>query len=191
MARIYRQKRRAEQQDETRRRIVEATVALHTTIGPSRTTILAIAERAGVERPTVYRHFPTTDELLTACSSHYRAHNPAPDPEPWRAIADPAARLRRALSELYAYYAAHESELWNILRDLEDEPAFRRFAAPDVSYHARVVAVLAVGWPRARQKRRLAAIGHATDFFAWRSLRRQGVDDATAVDLMVELVAGV
>ena len=191
MPRTYRQKRRAERQDETRRRIVEATVELHTTVGPLRTTILAIAERAGVERPTVYRHFPTIDELFTACSGHFRAHNPAPDPEPWRAIADPPARLRRGLAELYAYYGAHESELWNILRDFEDEPAFRRFGAPDAEHHARIVGVLATGWPRARQKRRLAAIGHATDFFAWRSLRRQGCDDAAAVDLMVGLVAGV
>jgi hypothetical protein len=139
----------------------------------------------------VYRHFPTTDELFAACSGHYRAHNPAPDPEPWRAIADPAARLRRGLAELYAYYAAHERELWNILRDFEDEPALRRHGAPDAAHHARVVEVLAAGWPRAGQKRRAAAVGHAADFFAWRSLRRPGCDDAAAVDLMVGLVVSV
>ena len=82
MPRTYRLKRRAERQNETRERIVEAAVDLHTTLGPARTSILAIAERAGVERPTVYRHFPTTESLLTACTAHHWAQQPAPDPEP-------------------------------------------------------------------------------------------------------------
>src|SRR4029453_15319412 len=98
MARTYRRKRRAEQQNKTRQRIVEAAVALHTTLGPSRSSIVAIAERAGVERPTVYRHFPTPEALFTACSSHYRTQNPPPDPKLWLQIDDPKARLGRGLS---------------------------------------------------------------------------------------------
>ncbi len=173
MARTYRLKRRAARQTETRQRIVEAAVELHTTLGPAHTSILAIAERAGVERPTVYRHFPNMDDLLTACSTHYREQNPQPDPEPWLQIREPEARLRRALSEIYAYYAAREAELWKIFRDVEDMPAVRRVAEQDIRHHQRMLEVLASAWPDPKDKKRRAVLGHATDFFAWRSLQRQ------------------
>ena len=106
MARTYRLKRRAERQSNTRQRIVEAAVAFHTTVGPSRSSIVAIAERAGVERPTVYRHFPTPRRCSPRAPSHYRTQNPPPDPKPWLQIDDPKARLGRGLSELYVHYAA-------------------------------------------------------------------------------------
>jgi AcrR family transcriptional regulator len=187
MARHYRLKRRAKRQDETRQRIVEAAVELHTTLGPRRTSILAIAERAGVERPTVYRHFPTTEALFTACSSHDWAENPPPDPEPWLQIESPEARLRHALGELYAYYSARETALWSILRDLEDTPELRRFGANHVRHHERMLEVLATGWRDHNNPKFRAALGHATDFFAWRSLHRHGLSSDQAADLMVAL----
>src|SRR5580765_4626015 len=95
--RPYRMQRRAELDELTRRRITESTVALHEEIGPARTSISAIADRAGVRRSTVYRHFPDEDKLFAACSSHWRAANPAPDPGEWVAIEDPAERTERAL----------------------------------------------------------------------------------------------
>ena len=106
--RKYEQKRRAEQQEETRRRIVEAVVALHREIGPARTTIKAIAERAGVERLTVYRHFADEGALFAACDAHFRAETPPPDPAAWAEITDPAERLRAALLALYGYYRRGE-----------------------------------------------------------------------------------
>jgi AcrR family transcriptional regulator len=187
MARTYRLKRRAERQNDTRERIVEATVELHTTLGPARTSILAIAERAGVERPTVYRHFPTTEALFTACASHFRAQHPAPNPEPWLAIDAPEARLRKGLGELYAYYTANETALWNILRDLEDRSELRRFGEPDVRHHQRAVDVLAAAWPGRQKPKLRAVLGHAADFFAWRSLRRQGLSNEEAAELMIGL----
>ena len=185
--RKYQQKKRAAQQEDTRRRIVQATVELHTTLGPARTSILAIAERAGVERPTVYRHFPTNDALLTACSSHHWELYPPPDPEPWVAIADPDVRLRTAFGALYDYYTDRELAHWSILRDAEDVPDIRRFGTRTVQYRARVVDVLAAG-ARNASKRHRAALGHAIDFFAWRSLHRQGLSNAEAAELMVDLV---
>jgi AcrR family transcriptional regulator len=119
MARKYELKRRAERQDETRQRIVEAAVALHTTIGPARSTISAVAERAGVQRHTVYRHFPDEQELFLACSGLYSDQHPMPDPAEWRAIADTEARLRRGLSAIYDYFAKHAHELLPIVRDAE------------------------------------------------------------------------
>jgi AcrR family transcriptional regulator len=191
MARTYRLKQRAERQNETRERIVEATVELHTTLGPAHTSILAIAERAGVERPTVYRHFPTTEALFTACTSHYQAQHPAPDPEAWLAIDAPEARLRKGLGELYAYYAEQEGMLWVVTRDFEDNPELQRFAEPNVRYRERAIEIMAAAWPKPHSPKLRASVGHATDFFAWRSLRRQGLSNEEAVEMMVELARAV
>src|ERR671915_1215643 len=102
MTRKYEMKRRARRQEETRRRIIEATVELHQTVGMARTTISAIAEKAGVQRLTVYRHFPDERALFHACTGHWRAANPPPEPGPWSQIADPHERLGMALAEVYA-----------------------------------------------------------------------------------------
>src|SRR6185437_2775166 len=106
--RPYRMTRRAQLEEQTRRRITESTVALHEEVGPAQTSISAIADRAGVRRSTVYRHFPDEASLFAACSSHWRAANPVPEPAGWAAVADPEARLRRALEELYAHYRRTE-----------------------------------------------------------------------------------
>ena len=129
--RKYELKKRAEREQETRLRIVRATVELHETVGPALTTRSAIAERAGVSRPTVYSHFPDELSLGKACSSLDLSENPLPDPEPWEEIADPESRLRVALSELYYYFRRREGLLANILRDqemphLRDDRTFAR-----------------------------------------------------------------
>src|SRR3954451_15823295 len=116
-ARTYELKRRAERQEETRRRIVDAAVELHSTLGPSRTTVQAVAEKAGVTRPTVYAHFPDERALFQACSGHVRETVPPPDPTPWRSIADADERLRPALRALYRYYERLEPLLENVQRD--------------------------------------------------------------------------
>lgn len=188
MTRKYELKRRAEKQEETRRRIVEATVRLHESVGPARTTVSAVAKRAGVQRLTVYRHFPDERALLAACSGHWVATNPAPDPAPWRKIQDPEERLTEALTEIYAFYGRAEPMMANLVRDASKMPALAELLAPYDHYLAAVRDILAVGWG-ARGKRRemlLAATGHAIDFAAWRSLvRGQGLDDGLAVELMV------
>jgi AcrR family transcriptional regulator len=193
MGRKYQLKQRAKRQEETRRRIVEAAVELHGIVGPARTTILALAERAGVERPTVYRHFPTMESLFRACSSHHWTENPPPDPNQWLAINDPEARLRRGLGELYAYYSLHELRMWNILRDVEDMPELRPFAAHRMSHREHVRQVLASAWPDKglRHKLLAAAIGHAVDFFSWRALRRQKLTDAETIELMIGMIRSI
>ena len=188
--RPYEKKRRAELEAETRRRITETAVELHGTVGPSRTSISAIAERAGVRRSTVYRHFPDEVALFDACSSHWEAANPPPDLDAWAAIEDPAERLRAALGELYAYYRRTERMMENLHRDEVTMPLVRdRFAG----FHGFVAAardLLLRGRPergRARVEAR-AAIGHALAFTTWRSLtREQGLDDDQAVELMCDL----
>src|SRR5918992_92628 len=108
MARKYDMRRRAKRQEETRQRITEATVELHEALGPAKTTISAIAEKAGVQRLTVYRHFPDERALFSACRGHYMSINPPPDPTPWAGISDPEVRLKRALAEVYVFYRRTE-----------------------------------------------------------------------------------
>ena len=194
MPRKYELRRRAERQAETRRRIVEATVALHETLGVARTTISDIAARAGVERATVYRHFPDERALLTACTGHYVARNPRPDPAPWGEIADPEARLRTGLAEVYAYHRRTERMTDRAARDLADAPVLRDVLAPEFAYWARVRDALAAAWPVAEGRRALvaAAVGHAVAFSTWRSLvREQGLDEAQAIAAMAAMVRGL
>src|SRR5439155_24092294 len=128
MARKYELKRRAERQEETRRRIVEAAVELHRTKGPARTTLSDVARRAGVQRHTLYRHFPDERALGVACSGHFYQLNPFPDPAAWKTIADPEERLRVGLGELYGYFERTEDMLTCIVRDSEIHPPTRELA---------------------------------------------------------------
>jgi AcrR family transcriptional regulator len=187
-SRTYELKRRAERQEETRRRIVAAAVELHTTLGPSRTTVHAIAEKAGVTRPTVYAHFPDARSLLEACSGHVRATTPPPDPTAWRSIADPSERLETALRELYGYYERLEPLLENVQRDAAVMPLVAEMNAYRARHLEEIRDLLLQAWPtrggaRARLRR---AIGHALEFRTWQSLvRRQGCATDEAVQLMV------
>jgi AcrR family transcriptional regulator len=190
MARKYEQRQRAESQAETRRRIVEATVALHETLGPARTTISAIADAAEVQRLTVYRHFADERALFSACSAHWAAANPLPEPATWAIVADPVERLRLGLREIYAFFRATEGMTANLLRDLPDSSALQETAEPFLQYWDTVRLALDRGWTTRGRRRELtrAAIGHAVEFDTWRSLvRRQGLDDLAAIELMVEL----
>jgi AcrR family transcriptional regulator len=184
--RRYEKRARAAQEQETRRRVVEAAIDLHGTVGPARTTISAIAERAGVRRATVYRHFPDERALLLGCSSAWRERNPVPDPATWAAIADPMARLEAALDALYRWYERVEPMLSAVLRDVDAMPIVAELQAGRLAYLADVEDGLAAGWgARGRAARRLrAAIGVALDFFTWRTLHERGLGRADAVAVM-------
>jgi AcrR family transcriptional regulator len=189
--RRYRMTRRAQLEDETRRRITESTVALHQELGPARTSISAVAERAGVRRSTVYRHFPTEESLFAACSSHFRAANPPPDAGRWTAIADPAERTEVALRELYAFYGRTHEMYDSLLRDEPLVPIVGRLLRDYRGYLAATQDALMTGRGlRGRAARRTrAAIGHALAFPTWRSLTgEQGLADDDAVELMCRLV---
>src|SRR5262249_30377726 len=158
--------RRADAMEATRRRITEAAVELHGTVGPARTTMSAVAERAGVQRQTLYRHFANEHELLSACSAHFAALHPWPDARRWRAIADPAERLRQALDELYAWYEATGSMWTTVLRDETLVDAVGPALAPLRAYLDDAARTLAAGWG-VRGRRRallLAATRHAVEF---------------------------
>ena len=189
--RRYRKRARAEAEADTRRRITEAAVKLHGTVGPARTTIKGVAEEAGVQRATVYRHFPDEEALFAACSAHWAGLNPPPKPEPWREIDDPGERLRIALAELYAWYERGEPMLTNVVRDAPLVPAMQ---APVAARHAAMAAyaeaLMAGRRERGRRRERVAAaVGHALEFTTWRSLvRDQGLDPDEAVAVMASMV---
>jgi AcrR family transcriptional regulator len=189
--RPYRMTRRAELEEQTRKRITESAVALHEERGPARTPISAVAERAGVRRSTVYRHFPDEEALFAACSSHWRAANPPPDPGAWAAIEDPAQRTETALRALYAFYSRTEAMYTSLLRDEPVVPIVHRLLGDFYGYLRAIQDILMAGRRlRGRAARRTqAAIGHALSFPTWRSLtREQGLADADAVALMSALV---
>jgi AcrR family transcriptional regulator len=191
--RPYRMTRRAELEEQTRRRITESTVALHEELGPARTTISAVAQRAGVRRSTVYRHFPDEEALFAACSSHWRAANPPPDPRAWAAIEDPGERTETALRELYAFYGRTEGMYTSLLRDEPLVPIIQRLLGDFYGYLRAIQDILMAGRGlRGHGARRTrAAIGHALAFPTWRSLcREQGLADGEAVALMCVLVEG-
>jgi AcrR family transcriptional regulator len=193
MTRPYRMKLRAERQADTRRRIVQAAVHLHRTLGPERTTVSDIARLAGVERPTVVRHFRDRLSLFMACSLYDMQENPLPDPAAWAKVDDPEARLKGALSEEYAYYR-RQRVLLSQIRDMvegDDELAPVREAMRQRDVYVRTV--LAEGWPASKsaRDRLLVAIAHALSFWAWLSLADLGLADDEAAGLMVDMVRGV
>lgn len=171
---------------ETERRIVEAAVELHTSLGPARTSVAAVAERAGVQRHTVYAHFPDRLSLFKACSAHWREEHPFPEVDELTAIEHHSERLRRGLDALYAWYEQVEHDLELLMRDADEVPGEVR--AANEQARRRLRAVLERGWPARRPVR--AAIGHALQFETWRSLcRREGLSRRAAVDAMLKLAA--
>ena len=187
--RKYQQKKRAERMAETRQRIVEATVELHRAVGPAATQINEIARRAGVQRVTVYSHFPDEASLLMACSSHWRALHPTPDPAIWLATEDTAKRLRLALRELYAWYRETEPMTANVLRDAGLRPALRQIVDKGLGrYLDNVHRILteATGVRGLRRKRVDAAVRASLNFHTWQALAPLG--DAAAADLAAGLV---
>ncbi|MFF4498298.1 TetR/AcrR family transcriptional regulator [Streptomyces sp. NPDC001546] len=186
----YEMRKRAEDVNRTRQRIIEAAVHLHGTAGPAATSITAIAERAGVTRLTVYRHFPDEATLFQACSGHWLSQQQLPRPEAWGAIGDPVERLTAGLADLYRFYRAGEQMLTLVGRDLHTAPDSIREAWE--ARDRRYVEALADAWPRVGEPTRRAVIGHAAAFSTWCSLcREQGLTDREAVEVMVKLVAAV
>ena len=186
MARSYTLKRRAEQQAETRLRIVEAAVDLHGSVGPAQTTISMVAERAGVQRHTVYAHFPDERSLLMACSGLVQERSPLPEAAPWRDIEDRHERLRAGLSAIYGWYERNAELAGCVMRDAEHHPLVKEISALRLgpyfaSYHEVLGAKL-----NAKQQ---AMLHLALSFFTWRTLVREGgLKQNAAVAAMIEAI---
>jgi len=179
MARSYTLKRRAESQAETRQRIVDAAVALHTELGPALTSLSRVAERAGVQRNTLYAHFPDERSLLMACSGQAMERDPLPDANAWRDIRKADQRLKTGLSALYDWYARNAQLAGCVLRDAELHPLVGEIAAlrygPPMGLIEEVL-----GEGLASEQR--AVLKLALAFATWRSLTR---DSALAPEVAV------
>lgn len=190
--RPYRMKHRAESQQQTRLRITESAVELHGTLGPSRTSMSAVAAHAGVRRSTLYRHFPDEAALFDACSAHWAAANPPPDLAAWATVDDPDDRLTVALDEIYGFYGRTEAMLENLFRDEVTVPIVRERFAAFHGYFAAARDTLMQGrrLRGAAKRRTQAAVGHAIAFSTWKSLvREEGLANTAAAELMCALVA--
>lgn len=186
MTRTYTLKRRAEQQAETRRRIVEAAVDLHNSVGPALTTISMVAERANVQRHTLYAHFPDERSLYLACSGLALERDPLPDADPWHAIKDQRERLRVGLRTVYGWYERNADMVACVLRDAEyhaltKEVVHLRFGPPMAAYHEVLGAKLGM--------KQRAVLHLALSFFTWRALvRESGLKEGAAVRAMVQAI---
>ncbi|MCB9894652.1 MAG: TetR/AcrR family transcriptional regulator [Planctomycetes bacterium] len=182
--RQYRQKRRKESAEETHRRIVDAVVELHATIGPAKTTIQAIAKQAGVQRLTVYRHLPDETTLYRACSSRYLEQNPLPDVAEWRHLEEPADRTRTALTALYGFYRRTQGVWRNSYRDADDIEPLKAMLAEVQQWLDGVRDDLLKTWRPSRSSRAAvqAVLGHALHFTTWDSLQSQGLADAAIAE---------
>lgn len=186
--RKYTPRRRAQKQEQTRARIIEAAMALHEELGPRKATISAIAERAGVQRLTVYRHFPDDFALFQACTSRWLALNPPPEPTEWQAVAEPVQRARTAFKALYAYYRRTET-MWAVsYRDVDEVPALQEPMAAVEDYLRQVRDDLAAAWslPAPAERSLKAALTLCLRFATWQTLNREGLND----DEMTDLAAG-
>jgi AcrR family transcriptional regulator len=192
MPRKYELRKRAERQEETRRRIARAVYELHATVGPANTTVSGVAERAAVDRVTVYRHFPDQLSLYRACLAHWTSEVPLPDETTWTSIEDPLERLRVALRDLYKHYEINEGLWANGWRDFPRVPLLMQADAPVFAHFERMRVVLMRGWGSAQANEHIlsAAIGHALEFPTWESfVRRQGLSTDETIEMVVSPLA--
>jgi AcrR family transcriptional regulator len=186
-SRRYRKTKRAEHEQRTRASIVDAAEELHGTIGPARTSVSAVADRAGVTRATVYRHFPDDELLFLACSGQWLARQRLPDPQAWPTKDRPGEILRVGLHDIYRYYREGQPMLTRVLRDADVVPERVRNAR--IESERRWQDALLAAVPGRRRTAVRAAVAHACEFGTWRSLvLDHGLTDRAAVDLMVGMV---
>jgi AcrR family transcriptional regulator len=190
--RAYRLSGRAESQAETRQRIVEAAIALHEKLGPAHTPMSAIATRAGVQRLTLYRHFPDEAALLAACTAHWGARHPFPEARRWDGIKDPTARIEAALVAHYDYFAATRG-MWSVAyRDVGLVRPIQAVLAHADKHLMQVADSLAAGLVRkgAIQRILVATLRHAFAYSTWSNLDQQGLDTAAKVGLVAAWMRG-
>lgn len=187
--RTYVKAARAESEAATRDRIVEALVELHQEVGPARTTVKAVAERARVQRLTVYRHFPRAAEMFAACSARWNERQPLPDFSRFTGL-EPRPRARAMLVALYAYYRGGAPMLSRVLADAPHVAELREQLAPFRELLEELVAELERGW-RGRSRRRHATLQHAVQFSTWQSLATLAASDGEAADLVLRWCDGV
>ena len=188
--RKYKQKARAVKADETRSRIVAATVKLHEEFGPAQTSIKSIAEEAGVQRLTVYRHFPDDESLFQACTSHWLASHPLPGMPVIEHGIEPSDLVASTLLDFYRYYRANE-RMWTVsYRDVDEVEALQAPMAEVEAYLDQVrKRLLAVLSPASMSNKQLSVtLGHCLRFTTWQSLKSEKLSDKKIVELVMNWI---
>jgi len=189
--RRYKLRARGDLVAKTRARIVEAIMQLHGEVGPRNTTVSAIADRAGVERLTVYRHFQDQAAMFAACSHRYMELNPPPDPSAWAGEIDPARRTRRGLEDLYTLFGRTSPMFQKIYRDVNEFVSLKKIMDQFDAYLRNLADDLAAAWPRNQAAaRRRAILRHMVKFATWQSFEADGVDDEYKIELILQCVSG-
>jgi len=180
--RKYTLRRRAERQDQTRERIVDAAIALHEEIGPAATTISALAERAGVQRLTVYRHFPSETDVLAACSTKWFSQHPPPDVGTIDGT-DPRERTQAIFLALYRYYDETQGMWGSIYPDAGKVAGLDGPLKAFDSYLSTVTDEMLRCWAARGHRLLKATLDHAVQFSTWQSLSRLGLKTPTMAKL--------
>ena len=191
--RRYELKARADSQRRTRERIVQATMELHQEVGPAQTTIAEIARRADVQRLTVYNHFPDEHELFGACQAHWLSLHPLPDLTAALALPDPVERVQRRAARLLRLVSrdrvdVRERPAGSRRRRHRSNEVLGQTADAGLSHLADALAAGFTDRGRVAARRR-ALIAVALDFWTWRRLDREGLDDDAAAAVMAQAVA--
>jgi AcrR family transcriptional regulator len=189
--RPYVQRVRGEQVADTRARIVEAIMQLHQEIGPRNTTVSAIADRAGVERLTVYRHFKDEAAMFAACSHRYLELNPPPEPSDWSGELDPVCRARRGLVTLYSFFSRTAPMFEKVYRDVGESATLEKVMGGFDAYLRQLADDLAGSWPRDhRASQQKIILRHAVKFATWQSLEAEGVTNTQKGGLILQWLSG-
>lgn len=191
--RKYQKTKRAEQQEQTRDKIVEAAMTLHEELGPRATSISAIAERAGVQRLTVYRHFEDDVAIFQACSSRWFELNSPPDPCLWQEVTPAAQRTEEALLNLYMYYSDTALMLSRVSCDEADIPALQEVMKGFRSYLDRIGNDLLKAWQAESKNRKdvKALINHALQFSTWKSFSQENMKERRIAEVMTKCIARI
>lgn len=185
--RKYTKRERAKNEQLTRERIIEAAMALHEELGPALTSIKAVAERAGVQRLTVYRHFPDEMKLFSACTSQWLTLHPLPEIDHWRDIDDPGEKTRKVVLAFYRYYRQTE-RMWHVAyRDVDEVEALQAPMAEIEKYLDTVSRELVIAWqPSQAEKKTLSpTLRHGLRFSTWQSLGKEKLSDSKMVELVM------
>lgn len=188
--RAYRMKERAKAQDETRQRIVAATMSLHDEQGVAATSFVDVAKRAGIGAATVYRHFPTLGSLVTACGAHVWQEMAPPTPEQaltaFEGLDRLEDRLQRLVDELDGFYRRGALRLTKASADRHRVPELDQFLR---AVEAGVTALVSEAFkhhPMSASALQLALA--LTDFPVWVSMQRIECDDPGRRRLVARLL---
>ena len=176
--RKYNLGKRAQSVDETRRRIVEAIVALHREQGVADTTHEDIARRADVAVATVYRHFPTVGDAVPACGAHILELTQPPTPADVLAAASPEERLARTLEAIFSFWGRIAPWQEKALCDAAKVPALAESVRQGNEYHRAIVTMALGELSGGDDDVRMATA--LSGFYAWKAFHDQGLEGQAA-----------